>query len=85
MNILITGGASGLGESITRTLAKILKIESILHIRVRKRMQKIESEYKNSFAINCDFQNSDSLKLLIDKISQFNLDVLINNAYAGDF
>lgn len=86
MNILITGGASGLGESITRTLAKDIKNRVYFtYSSSEENAKKIESEYKNSFAINCDFQNSDSLKLLIDKISQFNLDVLINNAYAGDF
>jgi 3-oxoacyl-[acyl-carrier protein] reductase len=85
MNILITGGASGLGEAITRFLAKDEKnTVYFTFANSEVNAKKIESELTNTHAIKCDFSNEESLKLLIEKIIQLDLDVLINNAYAGE-
>lgn len=86
MNILVTGGASGLGSAITKILAKDSNNKVYFSYRNSDiEAKKIESEFSNAFAIPCDFGDNDVLKMFIDKISQFDLDVLINNAYNGDY
>jgi len=86
MNILITGGASGLGESITKRLAQD-KNNSIYftYSRSAENAQKINKEFSNTIAIKCDFTNAAEVNALKDKIASLNLDVLINNAYGGSF
>ncbi len=86
MNILITGGASGLGEAITRIFAKNAKNKvyfTFSNSEVNAR--KIESDFSNTYSIKCDFKDSESVKSLTSKIQLFELDVLINNAFSGDF
>ena len=86
MNILITGGASGLGEAITRLLAR--NKEHTIYFTYTKseaNAKKIEAEFANTFSIKCDFANDIEVKLLIEKINELDPDVLINNAYAGGF
>jgi NAD(P)-dependent dehydrogenase (short-subunit alcohol dehydrogenase family) len=86
MNILITGGASGLGEAITKNLAKNINNNVYFtYTNSETNAKKIEFDFSNTFPIKCDFKDSISIKSLTDKISQFDLDVLINNAYSGHF
>lgn len=86
MNILITGGASGLGESITRILAKDINNKVYFtYSNSEENAKKIEFDYKNVISIKCDFKDPESVKFLTDKISQYDLNILINNAYSGDF
>ena len=86
MNILVTGGASGLGGAITKILAKDSNNKVYFSYRNSdNEARKIESEFSNTVAIPCDFGDKDALMMFIDKISQFDLDVLINNAYNGDY
>jgi NAD(P)-dependent dehydrogenase (short-subunit alcohol dehydrogenase family) len=86
MNVLITGGASGLGEAITRILAKNTenKVFFSYNNSVVK-AKKIESDFSNAFAIQCDFGDVDALKLFTQKMTEFDLDILIHNAYSGAF
>ena len=86
MNILITGGASGLGEAITKRFSKDIKNKvyftyngSIVNAGV------IEKEFQNAKAFKCNFIDSDDVTLLKNKINELDLDVLINNAYSGAF
>jgi NAD(P)-dependent dehydrogenase (short-subunit alcohol dehydrogenase family) len=84
MNILITGGASGLGEAITRTLAK--DINNKVYFTYSKsdvNARKIEGEFANTVAVKCDFLDANSLSGLIGMISKIELDVLVNNAFWG--
>ena len=84
MNILITGGASGLGEAITRILAKDIRNKVYFTFTNSEfNAKKIELDFSNAFSIKCDFKDSESLKLLTAKMGQLELDVLINNAYIG--
>jgi 3-oxoacyl-[acyl-carrier protein] reductase len=86
MKILITGGASGLGESITRTLAK--EANNTVYFTFSQSLAKAEnlaSEFKNATAIHCDFSDEKSVNALATKITELDLDVLIHNAYSGDY
>jgi len=86
MKILITGGASGLGESITRTLAK--DANNTVYFTFSKavaKAQQLTAELKNTVAIACDFADENTVKTLAEKITELDLDVIIHNAYSGDY
>lgn len=86
MIIFVTGGASGLGEAITRKLAgdKMNHVYFTFHQSIEK-AKRIESDFENTTAIRCDFQNESDIKNLQENIRLKDADVLINNAYTGDF
>jgi len=85
MKILITGGASGLGEAITRLLAQDLNaIVYFTYSKSKDSAENLENDYSNVFAIKCDFNSEEDLTLLKNKIAELDLDALINNAYSGD-
>jgi 3-oxoacyl-[acyl-carrier protein] reductase len=82
MNILVTGGASGLGEAITTKLASVK--EDIVFFTFNKSSEKageIEHRFSNCEGIKCDFQNPDDLNSLIAFIEKADLDILVNNAF----
>ncbi|PWA04840.1 SDR family NAD(P)-dependent oxidoreductase, partial [Flavobacterium psychrotolerans] len=86
MNVLITGGASGLGEAITRILAKDSgNTVYFTYKNSEVNAKKLELEFPNAVSIQCDFGDTDALKTFTDKIIPFDLDVLIHNAYNGAF
>ena len=85
MNILITGGASGLGEAITRILAKDTKNTIYFtYSNSELNAKKIELDCSNVLSIKCDFKNLSEVTALVNKIDNLNIDVLINNAYTGN-
>ncbi|WP_214072347.1 SDR family oxidoreductase [Mucilaginibacter sp. dw_454] len=86
MNVFITGGSSGLGESITRLLAS--DSDNTVYFTYSSSADKakaIEADLPNAVAIKCNFKAADEVETLKDKIAGLDLDVLINNAYAGSF
>ena len=86
MIVLITGGAAGLGESITRRLAQ--EANSKIYFTYSNsdaNAKTIVSEFNNVFSIKCDFRNLEEVNSLQNKIAEINIDVLINNAYLGTF
>lgn len=86
MNILITGGASGLGEAITRLMASNASNKVYFtYASSAENARKIEAKCNNATAIQCNFKDTESIKALTSSIEQLNLDVLINNAFSGDF
>jgi len=86
MNILITGGGSGLGEAITRRLARDSAGRIYFTYNKSEETAKaIEAEFENTTAVKCDFTNDASLKSLVDLISRLDISVLINNAWSGGF
>ncbi|MBF6642048.1 SDR family oxidoreductase [Flavobacterium sp. J49] len=86
MKILITGGASGLGESITRTLAK--NSSNTVYFTFSQssaKAQQLEAEFNNTIALACDFADEKAVETLAQKIAELKLDVLVHNAYSGDY
>jgi NAD(P)-dependent dehydrogenase (short-subunit alcohol dehydrogenase family) len=85
MNIFITGGANGLGEAITRILAKD-KNHTVFftYNSSLSRAEALQKEFSNTVAIKCNFKDEAEVKNLAEKIETLSLDVLINNAYTGD-
>lgn len=84
MNILITGGSSGLGKAIVNALSCFP--ENIIYFTFNKHKEeadKIVQGKKNVYAIKCDFTISEDILELEKSIETFDLDVLINNAYVG--
>ena len=86
MIILVTGGSSGLGESITRQLAE--NPDNQVYFTYTKSIdnaKKIETELENAVALKCDFRSIDEVNELAGKLPDLNIDTLINNVYSGEF
>jgi len=91
MNIVLTGGTSGLGYRVAQVLGKEIKNKIIL---IGSNKQKGETSVKNlnketsnkniSF-IQCDLSSISEIKLLADKLKKFKIDIIINNAGAFFF
>ena len=84
MNVLVTGGGSGLGGVITRKLASIPgnKVFFTFHQSADKAAA-MEKELGQVKGIHCDFSKPEDVEKLCSMISDCDLDVLINNAIAG--
>lgn len=86
MNILITGGASGLGEAITRKAAQNTDFKVYFtYAHAQAGAAAIAASFPNTTGIKCDFKNDWDVEQLLEKISLYQIDVLINNAYTGEF
>jgi len=84
MNILITGGASGLGRAITSALA--INKDNLVYFTYCNSKQEainLEQEFSNVKGIHCDFTNDESILSLLAEMEKMQLQVLINNAMQG--
>ena len=86
MKILVTGGAAGLGEAITRVCAAVAdnQVYFTFHNSV-KNADRLEAEYQNVRSIACDFTNDLDVYNLKERLTKLDIDVLVNNAYTGAF
>ena len=67
MNILITGGGSGLGEAITRVLAKDAKNTIYFtYSNSEQNAKKIKSELNNTIPIKCDFKKESEVTSVVN-------------------
>ena len=84
MNILVTGGASGLGGSIVKKLASN-RANTIYFTfsKAEDSAQLIQSQFENTKAIKLDFTNGTSLSEACKLFSEYSIEALINNAYVG--
>ncbi len=84
MNILITGGASGFGEAITRNLAAVADNKVYFtYCRSAEKAKALEKEFANVKGVYCDFSNENSIDAILHEIEKWNIEVLINNALTG--
>ncbi|MCL2327826.1 MAG: SDR family oxidoreductase [Bacteroidetes bacterium] len=82
MNILITGGASGLGRSIVeKFVQQHCGTVYFTYNRSASTADEIVRTYNNVTAIKCDFTNSAEIADLCRTIPEFDVDILVNNAY----
>jgi len=83
MNILVTGGSSGLGREITTLLAADpANTVYFTYNRSVEAARDIEKRFPNTNSIACDFGDGASLQSLLDQITEMDLGVLVNNAHA---
>jgi 3-oxoacyl-[acyl-carrier protein] reductase len=84
MNILITGGASGIGIALTEKIAqnKDYKIFAT-YCRSEIAAKELSEKYPNVEVRHCDYTLEGDLKELCLEIKDMDLDVLVNNALCG--
>lgn len=83
MNILVTGGSSGLGKSIVEKLSSNKK--NLVYFTYNSSIDNAKSiclKYNNAISLKCDFTNEQVLDEFLNKIKKLDLDVLINNFYS---
>lgn len=84
MRALVTGGASGLGEAITRALAALpgASVRFTYH-HSSEAAARLESELPDAKGIRCDFKSDADQAALAEAIGTLDLDVLVHNAITG--
>lgn len=84
MNIIITGGSSGLGKALVEACAKNAENQVLFTYCHHEHEAKVlAGRFTNVHAIQLDFQDEDSVTRFVERISNEEADVLINNAYTG--
>lgn len=85
MNILVTGGSSGLGRALVVKLASDKNNTVFFTYNKNKdAASDIEHSFDNVHAIHLDFCDLESVNQFADnELVKLNIDVLINNAYVG--
>lgn len=82
MNILVTGGSSGLGKTITTTLAIVYPNAHIYftYSASKAAADDIVATHGNTTAIQLNFKDASSVSNFCERIPSLQIDVLINNA-----
>lgn len=84
MEILITGGASGLGFALTEKIAQALPNSKIYftYSNSKNNSDILTSKYPKTFGVKCDFGADDEVDNLCSFLKDRNIDIIINNALA---
>ena len=86
MNILVTGGSSGLGKAIVHALAaQPGNNVTFTYCNNRESALSMTTQLSGVRAVKCDFFNSKQVDELLQSFDWNSLDVLINNAFGGPF
>ena len=84
MNILVTGGSSGLGKSIVNLLSSNKNNKIFFTYNSNKKEDYDgQNKFLNINKYYCNFNDNTSVVEFCNEIQNFDLDVLINNAYSG--
>lgn len=84
MNIIITGGSSGLGKALVEACAASAGHQVLFtYCRHEDEAQALAGQYANVRAVQVDFTDEASVGLFVQRLADEQVDVLINNAYAG--
>ncbi len=80
---LITGASSGLGYLFSIELNK-KGYTPIIVARNKDKLIELSKELTNSIIYDLDLSNMDNIKILLDEISKYKIEVFINNAGFGE-
>lgn len=84
MNILITGGSSGLGRALVERLSRDDGDHVIFTYRSDKETAgSLCASRVNVDRVRCDFTHPEDIEGLIARLPNWDIDVLINNAWVG--
>ncbi|MBR5930041.1 MAG: SDR family oxidoreductase [Prevotella sp.] len=84
MNIIITGGSSGLGKALVEACAALAEHQVLFtYCRHEDEARALAGKYANVRAVQVDFTDEASVGLFVQRLADEQVDVLINNAYAG--
>ncbi len=84
MNVLITGGASGLGRAITECFAQNPKNQVFFTYNSSvSAAENLMNSYKNVSGVKCSFSIEKEIDGLVGRIPQMEIDLLVNNALSN--
>lgn len=84
MNILITGGSSGLGRCVVeKCAANPLNTVYFTYNSKKDAANELSRKYQNVRAIKLDFCDLSTIADFVETVNTMDLDALINNAYVG--
>lgn len=84
MNILITGGSSGLGKALVETCAASPEHQVLFtYCHHEDEALALAGRYANVKAVKVNFTDKTNVSQFTEQIASETIDVLINNAYAG--
>ncbi len=89
MIALITGASSGMGRAFSKELAK-RGFNLVIVARRRQRLAELKKEIVEQYGVKVkmlphDLSDPEECKLLVEEVSNVNIDILINNAGFGVF